>query len=395
MSTVGAVPNLTESSRSVLRLLALRGSVTRPQLGELLNFSKPTMSTAIAELSALGLVQSTGSLKGAMGRTATVYGLGPGAGYVIGVDVGAAQVRVVAHALDGQQLASVETKIQRANTQTVAATILGAVNSAIAAVGDRQTLLRVISVAVPRVVATNPLHLNKRRPPEAVLADLRAAIGVPVLIENNVNCAALGEWRHGAGRNRATFAFVQVGVRIGLGVVINGQLFRGFNGAAGEIGRLPFPWSSSEAPVREGLEHYLGSVALMQRCVADWPKSAGPAPLTALDLFTLAEQGSQTALIHVDRHAADVGRLVAGLIGVLDPGLVVLGGGVGQNPFLLKEVRRVSRDLTWSTEIEASRLGASGTVLGAVQLAIDYGLGQILGEAVHPNVVLPPLGWAG
>lgn len=394
MMTLGDAPSLTESSRSVLRLLARRGAVTRPQLGESLNLSKPTMSAAIAELSALGLVQSTGSHKGAMGRTAAVYGLGPEAGYVIGVDVGAAQIRAVAHTLDGQQLASVEAKVprgQNASTETISATILDVVKSAVSAVGKRQSVLRTIAVAVPRVVATSPLHLNKRRPPEAVLAGLRSGFVVPVIIENNVNCAALGEWHHGAGRNRSTFAFVQVGVRIGLGIVINGQLFRGANGASGEVGRLPFPWSASEVPSREGLEHYLGSDALIERCGRDWPKSCGPAPLSARELFDLAENGSAIAMEWVQRHAADVGRLLAGVIGVLDPGLVVLGGGVGQNPLLLNEVRRVTRDLTWATEIEVSRLGYAGTVLGAAQQAIDYGLGLILGEAVHPSVALSPL----
>jgi len=384
-------PSLMESSRSVLRLLALRGAVTRPQLGESLQLSKPTMSAAIAELSALGLVQSTGSHKGALGRTATVYGLGPAAGYVIGVDVGAAQIRAAAQTLDGRQLASIETRIDRTGTDAMSALILDCVRSTIAAVGERQKLLRTIAVAVPRVVATHPLNLNKRRPPEAVLVGLRAAFETPVLIENNVNCAALGEWRHGVARNRTTFAFVQVGLRIGMGIVINGQLYRGANGASGEVGRMPFPWSPDETPEREGLETYLGSEALMKRCEADWPKSAGMPPLTARDLFELAERGSEAALAHVRRHAADIGRLLAGVIGVLDPGLIVLGGGVGQNPLLLKEVRVAARDLTWATEIEASGSGSAGTVMGAVQLAIDHGLGAILGEAVHPSVALPSL----
>lgn len=395
MMTVAPAPSLTESSRAVLRVLAARGAVTRPQLGELLSFSKPTMSAAIAELSALGLVESAGSHKGPMGRTATVYGLGPAAGYVIGIDVGAGQIRAVAHTLDGEQLATVETKVprgQNASTDSLSALILEVARSTVSAVGGKKKPLRAVAVAVPRVVATQPIHLNRRRPPEAILAGLRAEFDVPVIIENNVNCAALGEWRHGAGRNRATFAYIQVGVRIGLGMVINGQLYRGMNGASGEIGRLPFPWSESESPVREGLEHYLGSEALIERCTATWPAEAGPAPLSARELFEMAEAGSAHAAFWVQRHASDTGRLLAGVIGVLDPGLVVLGGGVGQNLLLLAEVRRTVRELTWTTEIEISRLGASGTVLGAAQLAIDYGLGLILGEAVHPSVVLPPHG---
>lgn len=387
-------PSLPESSRAVLRLLAASGAVTRPKLGEVLNLSKPTMSAAIAELSALGLVASIGSHKGSTGRTAAVYGLGPMAGYVIGIDVGSAQIRAVAHTLDGEQLASVEARVprgQNASTESVSLLVAQVARSVVNGVGERQKRLRAIAVAVPRVVTTHPLHLNKRRPPDAVLEDLRRAFDVPVIIENNVNCAALGEWLHGAARNHTTFAFVQVGVRIGMGVVINGQLFRGVHGAAGEVGRLPFPWAGNETPRREAMEHYLGSDALIERCAAAWPADAGPPPATARELFELADGGSAAAREWVDRHAADIGRLLAGVIGVLDPGLIVLGGGVGQNPLLLGEAQRVARGLTWTTEIANSSLGSRGTVLGAVQLAIDYGLGLILGEAVHPSVVLQPL----
>ncbi|RVA11450.1 MarR family transcriptional regulator, partial [Mesorhizobium sp. M7A.F.Ca.CA.002.05.1.1] len=87
------IPNLTESARAVLRVLAAHGPVTRPKLGAMLDLSKPTMSAAVSELSALGLVASRGLERGAIGRTATVYGIGPGAGYAIGIDFGAAQVR--------------------------------------------------------------------------------------------------------------------------------------------------------------------------------------------------------------------------------------------------------------------------------------------------------------
>ena len=387
------IPALTESSRSVLRVLAAGGPVTRPKLGAILNLSKPTMSVAIAELSALDLVASMGSVQGAMGRSATIYGLGQGAGYVIGLDVGAAQVRAVAHTLDGIPLAMVEKRLakqQKATIEDISLVVDEAVQGAILAVGDRQSVLRSIAVAVPRIVASQPLGLNKRRAPEAILSHLRQSVNVPVLLENNVNCAAIGELHYGAAKSRQIFVYLQVGVRIGLGIVVDGRLFRGFNGAAGEAGRLPFPWSSTETPEREGLEHYLGSDALIQRCIADWPEAAGAPPATAKELFARAEAGEAHAQHWVTRHAADIGRVVAACIGFLDPGMVVLGGGVGQNPAILGEVQRVSRDLTWSTEIAVSSLGTNGTALGAMRLAADYSLARIIGDTPYPVVVIPP-----
>ncbi|NEI69233.1 ROK family protein [Rhizobium lusitanum] len=384
------IPSLTESSRQVLRVVASSGPITRPRLGAILDLSKPTMTAVMNELGALGLVAPIGSQQGAMGRSATVYALGPATGYVIGMDVGAGQVRAVAQGLDGSPLATVELKIakqSRATIEEVASVVDDAAKAAILAVGPRGKVLRSIAVAVPRIVSRNRLGQNKRRAPEAVLQRLRQSVDAPILLENNVNCAAFGELQTGIAKGRDIFVFLQVGVRVGLGIVIGGKLFRGFNGAAGEAGRIPFPWSLDAVPEREGLEHYLGSDALMERCIAGW--SAGDAPATARELFDRAQQGEKEALDWVNRHAADIGRMVAGCIGFFDPGLVVLGGGVGQNPMILDEVRHVSRDLSWATEIANSTLGANGTVLGATRLAAEYALARILGETPDATVVLP------
>jgi len=389
-----AVPPLTESARAVLRVLALQGPITRPKLGAILELSKPTMSAAVSELSKAGLVISFGAYKGATGRTATIYGLGPVTGYVIGIDVGEAQVRAVAHSLDDSPLAAIEERIPRRSKATVGE--IGEVIDSVAratmlAVGDKYTTLRSVAVAVPRIVSTHRLGRTKRKGPEAVLRQLRERLAAPIILENNVNCAALGEMHYGAAKHRAEFSYLQVGVRIGLGIVVSGKLLRGFNGAAGEIGRLPFPWSPTETPSREGLEHYLGSEALIRRCARDWPAAEGPAPSSAKELFARAEAGSPQALFWVARHAQDIGRLVAACVGMLDPGLIVLGGGVGQNPLVVQEVQRVMKQLTWSAEIAVSSLGANGTALGAMRLAADYGLALILGENGHPAIVLPAL----
>ena len=387
-------PPLMDSSRAVLRALADKGPVTRPKLGLMLDLSKPTMSAAVAELDALGLVVSLGSEKGALGRTAKVYGLGPAAGYVIGIDAGAAQVRAVAHALDGRRLASVEEPIRPARTAQdsgVGVVIRAAALSAMRAVGAQNGALRSIAVAVPRIVTEHRLGSDRADAPEAALLALRRAVAAPIILENNVNCAAIGELHYGVAQGRSTFAYLQIGVRIGLGLIIERRLFRGAGGAAGEVGRLPFPWSPNAVPDREGLEHYLGSAALVARCAADWPPEEGAAPRSAKDLFGRAEAGSAHALGRVQRHARDIGRVVAACIGMIDPGLVVLGGGVGQNPLLVGEVGRVATDLTWPTGIAVSALGDGGTLLGAMKLASDYSLGLILNEDRHPAVVLPPL----
>ncbi|MGN6679744.1 MAG: ROK family protein, partial [Streptosporangiaceae bacterium] len=80
----------------------------------------------------------------------------------------------------------------------------------------------------------------------------------------------------------------------------------------------------------------------------------------------------------VDQHSADIGRLVVGVMSVIDPGLVVLGGGVGQNQLVLPEVRRITSSLAWDTEITTGALGDHATVLGAVHIAITRSLDRLI-----------------
>jgi predicted NBD/HSP70 family sugar kinase len=389
-ASIGSV-QLTESARAVLRAVAGRGPITRPQLSAMLALSKPTMSMAVAELSARGLVAAQGQVRGATGRTAILYGLGPAAGYVVGVDGGNTHVRAVATSLDGRQLLATAEEPLRGRAAWSTERVSGAVRvvmDVLLQAAPRGDPLRAIAVALPAIVP------NSRSFPEAPgekdpLLQVLRQHNAPLILENNVNCAALAELHCGAGRGRSDFAYLQVGVKIGLGIVHDRRLFRGVNGGAGEVGRLPFPWSATTAPHREGLEQYLGSEQFLERVLAAWPKRGAPAPATVEELFGMAASGVAPALAAVEEHADDIGRLVTACVGVLDPGLVVLGGGVGQSPLVVDRVRRMVSELAWPTGIAVTELGSWATGRGAALLAAEYSLGQILGENGHPAVVLP------
>jgi len=372
---------LTESARAVFQRIVQVGKASRPALGNALDFSKPTMSAAILELSGLGLVQPAGIAQGVTGRKATLYGLGDQAGYVIGVDAGATQVRAVAQALDGTVLTELEMMLPQEAVHLSAEagksirTILRRLRQSNATHGP----LRAVSVAVPVIVSQN-------RPELAYSADLdviRESIGdvgdASLILENNVNCAAIAELDHGAAQGKDAFAYLQVGVKLGLGLVHDGRLFRGVNGAAGELARLPFPWADGARARRSGLEDHVGSHALMERVRADWTDQDDP-PNTARELFERAATGSRAARRHVDAHAVDVGKLAAAVVAIFDPGLIVLGGGVGQNSLLLPIVRDTIAELTWQTEVVTSRLPGRGTMLGASQLAVREAVRNLIGR---------------
>lgn len=329
-----------------------------------------------------GLVASHGVSKGAMGRSAVTYGLGPGAGFVIGLDCGTTQINAVASGLDGQRFFETETSLDDRSVNSDRSRFAMVKQAVEAVITQCQTLggpLRAISIALPNIISKSMERLGEKESLLEMLAELHGACEVPILLENNVNCAALAEYHEGAAKDYSFAVYLQIGVKIGLGIVVDGKLFRGFRGGAGEISHMAFPWSQTEKPAFQGLETYLGSVELIERCRSGWPVREGTPPETAAELFARAET-SQYARACIDRHAADIGRLVATCVSVLDPQLVVLGGGVGQNTILTRRVEKVVEELCWPVEIAVSHLPRKATVLGAVRLAIDFAVGGLLGE---------------
>ncbi|MET8848715.1 ROK family protein [Amycolatopsis sp. NPDC004625] len=363
-----AKPGLGDRAGEVFAALAAAGQATRPQLAVACGLSKPTVSLVMAELESAGLAERSGSSAGATGRTAAVYRLGPRAGYVLAVDRGSTQVALRATRLDGELLDEDQTPRPASAAATVQAMLRR---------GSGRGPLRAVVVAVSDVVSP------PGRGEPAITARVRDAVtslglpaGAAVHTENNVNCAAIAELAEGAGRDHDSFVFLQVGVAIGAGVVLGRQLVRGVSGAAGEVARLAYPWADGQPPVREGLEAHLGSRALLRRARERRP--GRPAPRTAAALFALAEKGDALARELVAEHAEAVGNLAASICAVLDPGLVVLGGGVGRNRLLLPGVAATVGRLSWPTEVAVSELGARATVLGAAHLAREKGIRAVL-----------------
>ncbi|MFE0515108.1 hypothetical protein ACFW2E_35770, partial [Streptomyces sp. NPDC058964] len=185
-------PRLTESASAVFSVLAQAGSATRPQLASLAGLSKPTVSSAVSELEGARLAAHSGTASSGTGRTAAVYRLGPAAGAVLAVDLGPALTRVRGCALDGTLLA--QATGSRADAPDV-------VREALAALpGDAP--LRTIVVAVGDVTART--EGTRARPATAKAGPVFDAVsvalppGVPVHLENNVNCAALAGLHEGA-----------------------------------------------------------------------------------------------------------------------------------------------------------------------------------------------------
>ncbi|MET0744490.1 MAG: ROK family protein [Microvirga sp.] len=373
----------TASAKSVFRTLFTAGPATRPQLGAALGLSRPTLSSSIAELDRVGYVEKIGEVQGALGRKAAMYRLGTAAGHVIAVDAGSTHVRLRVSTIDRRLLHSRIVRLssnQRYLSEEISQAVAEEVEAARAAAEAGWGPLRAIGIALPSRVVGQDSDTSATRQ-ENIFAHFTPPAGVPLLLENNVNCAALAEHSHGIAKGRSDFAYIQVGLKIGMGIVLRNALLRGRNGGAGEVSHLSFPWGPGLAPQTGELETHVGSEAFMERVRRDWPPNAGEAPRDTTQLLALAEGGHPEAREHVRRHGEDIGAIVSSAVSILDPGFVVLGGGIGTSPLILPHVREVVDRLSYPTQIETSVLGPDATVLGIEMVAANHACDLLLDDA--------------
>jgi predicted NBD/HSP70 family sugar kinase len=200
-----------------------------------------------------------------------------------------------------------------------------------------------------------------------ILDYLRGRFGPDVKIENDVNLAMLGEQALGCASECRNAAFLALGTGAGLGLLIDGKLFRGARGSAGEIADLPLGRdpTSQTASTAGAFELEVGSLAIVDRYRRQG--GAGADAVTVRDIFSLLQAGDAVAASVLDTTARWVALAVATLQSLLDLELIVFGGSIGVRPELFERVRQVLPALfPRPINIEPSRLGDRAGLVGAV-----------------------------
>jgi len=367
------------------------GPVSRSELAGASGLSKPTVGLALANLERAALVQHAGNRAGGRGRTARLYEIRSDAGFVLGLDVGREFVRGAVADLAGTVRTRL-TRPARSSSGTGRVRELAALATEVLYEADvaRDGRLLHIVVGSPGVVEPRGRALRMaanlpgwERP--AVLRDLRRLLGEETTIENDVDAATVAERDHGHGRDVATFAFVSVGTGIGMGLVLDGKLHRGAHGAAGEIAFLPLvggPPDSRDARRHGALESAASSAAVVRAA-----REAGARVRTARSVFAAAAAGDEVAREVVAGEAALVARALASIVAVVDPELIVLGGGIGRAPGFADEVSaELERLSPVVPEVRPSALGEDAVVDGCLAVG---------GEELWERVLSSRLAGAG
>ncbi len=380
------------SRRLVAEALLHNAPMSRAALARATGLSKQTTSLVIADLEAEGWARPVGVSKGPVGRTAVSYDLARDVALSVGVDLGGTKLSVAVADLLGKTLAEATEPTDRRG----GADVLRQVHAVARRLAVSQALdlarARSVVVGMPGVVhpATGAVELVPNiRGLSAIsapkmLADL---FGRPVVIENDVNLAMLGEAWQGCAQGAEDAAFLALGTGVGLGLIVNGRLARGAHGAAGEIAYLPVgrDVASDEARNVGAFELEVGAAGILRAY-----RTLGGAAETVRELFDRLDGGG-TAREALDETAHTVALAITAIAAILDPKLVVLGGSVGARPELAERVRAAMGSLyARPIDIRVSALGARAGLVGALSLAANRLHNDLFGMTKAPKELSLP-----
>jgi predicted NBD/HSP70 family sugar kinase len=356
------------NARTVLEAIRRQGPVSRAEIARSAGISKPTVSLALRALEEAGLVREVQATQ-IHGPTygATFYEPDPDAAAVFAIDIGARYLRMAIADVTGAVRAREDVVAADMTAERLMATIPEvAWRLAEAASVARERMAGAI-VGVPGVVdpGSGAVSLAENVPGlegEPVGMRLQEALGISVKVLNDVNLAAIGERDEGAGRGVRSFVFVSVGTGLGAGVIVGGELVAGSHGAAGELDLLR-PESSSEDPSAPAIRAYAAELS--------HGRPPGRPPDT-VEIFAKAREGDGWAQGIVAEVARRVCAHLVPIAAIVDPELIVLGGGIGSNGDLLVPRLRELLDqaLPFPPTVETSQLRDDAVLAGALALGV-------------------------
>ncbi|MFZ3473576.1 ROK family transcriptional regulator [Streptomyces sp. 4.24] len=389
MQTPGSQSSLHRANlERVVRAVRLAGSLTQAEIARSTGLSPATVSNIVRELKEAGTVEVTDTSAG--GRRARSVSLSGDAGIVIGVDFGHTHLRVavgnLAHQVLAEEAEPLDVDASWVEGFDRAESLVGRLIAGIG-VGRDKVIGVGLGVPGPIDVESGTLGSTAILPGWAGInprQELSRRLGVPVYVDNDANLGALGELVWGSGRGVKDLAYIKVASGVGAGLVINGQIYRGPGGTAGEIGHITLDESG---PVcRCGNRGCLETFAAARYVLPLLQSSHGP-ELTMERVVELAREGDpgcRRVITDVGRH---IGSGVASLCNLLNPSRVVLGGSLADaGELVLAPIREsVGRYAIPSAARQLSvltgSLGGRAEVLGALALVLsEMGDSTLLAE---------------
>lgn len=369
----------------VLNLIRQAGRISRADIAKRTHLSRSTVSSIITDLIAANLVREVGAGRSQGGRRPILLEFNGQAGYVVGVDVGATHLLVLLTDLQAQPVVRMDEPFDIEQGPEVGLErIVNLIEQVLIKAGLTMDQVVGVGVGVPGPLdyATGKTIFPPIMPGwhDIPLRErLQKRLGKPVHLDNDANLGAIGEYWWGAGRRARNVAFVKVGTGVGCGLILEGRIYRGEIGSAGEIGHAVI--DEDGPPCRCGsngcLEAMAAAPAIVQayRETPDRPLQQNG--LTIGDLITAAHQGDDVARRLFAQAGRRIGTALTSLVNLLNPGIIVIGGGVARaGSFFLEPLRETVRRCALpvaasSTRVVESKLGAEAIAIGAVATVLQ------------------------
>lgn len=354
--------------------------ISRSKLVEVTGLSKPTVLGLVADLRDRDLIRTVVASSSGAGRPADHYEANPRAGFAVGIDLGGTKVRAVLCDLVGDVIAETVEATERAGGTAVVEQLVRMSRSLAKSAKVPWRNVRSVAVGCPGFVTesgTLTAAVNIPGFDDLPLKHLlERALKVSVLIENDVNAAAYGEFAAGAFGPIRNLVVISVGTGVGAGIILEGQVVHGMRGAAGEISYLPLGVdpSTPKARRRGSLELATSGPAMQKALREHLAQSTVETGLTydssPPKIFEAAARGDALAELLVAREAHLIALAILSVGVVCDPDVFVLAGGIGANAALLEPVRAAVAEVApFPIRVERSMFGDRSGVLGAAALA--------------------------
>jgi glucokinase len=383
LSVDPAVNTRRVNRQRLLDAIRRHGPISRADLAKRTALSPPTVSGLVEELVAdVGLLREVGIGASSGGRPPVLLEFNADYGYLAGVDIGSRMLRVAVSDLQGRVMERREERTRAESCEATIQQVCALVSAAIKDAGRDPAKLFAVGIGAPGMTDVNAGRVisatNLVGWTDVPLRDLvQERLAAPVRVDNDANMAALGERWMGVARSASHFVFLALGAGVGAGVMIDGRLHRGHHWYAGEICRMTLDYRDWQVDYGERgyLESHISATA-----IPDWAhvrplvERAGSDREAAMrTIFESARRGDAEALAVVEEMAVYLGTAVANIVAVLDPSLIVFGGGLSHaGDVLLEPVRRVlSKIVPNVPTLATSALGDDAQLMGSVYSAME------------------------
>jgi len=365
----------------ILDMIRQQAPVSRAKVSKLTGLNKATVSNLVQELCNNHLVQEIGPGQSSGGRKPQLLLFNGQAGYAVGVELRVKQMTAVLTDLEGKILAEDDKALEEHDVQTVTSLMVDMIHGLMRQAPPSPYGIIGIGIGVPGMVDEDGTVLfapNLGWEMVPLQQQLEDELGLPVTIDNEANAGAQGELRFGAGQDARHLLYISAGSGIGSGIIINGELYKGARGYAGESGHM-----SIEA---DGRECTCGNRGCWELYASEKSYDNKNGILPSKNTFELvhhAELGHQETIRHFEELGRYLGVGITNLVNGFNPQSVIIGGPLSDaRPWIEDTLQQVVAERTLPyhrelMEIRFSELGSRSTMIGAAYSAISQFLGPV------------------